>query len=118
MYLERVPKRVPKRVPFQMHLFYTTKLLVPVDDVARMSTKQLLLVLVKYTAIVHQMYMEKEQRVPQVAKRVPKRVPNRVKTGAMLKSLVLHDEVVYMNYDFIKQHKLLLGKSITSADRM
>ena len=43
-----------------MHLFYTTKLLVPVDDVARMSTKQLLLVLVKHTAIVHNMYMKKE----------------------------------------------------------
>ena len=59
------------------------------------------------------------QQVPkQVPKRVSKRVPNQVKTGAMLKSLVPHDEVVYMNYDFIKQHKLLLGKTITSADRM
>ena len=112
------PKRVPKRVPFQMHLFYTTKLLVPVDDVARMSTKQLLLVLVEHTAIVHHMYMKKEQRVPQVLKRVPKRVPNPVKTGATLKSPVSLDEMVYMNYDIIEPHKLLSGKSITSADRM
>ena len=92
-------------------------MLVPVDDVARMSSKQLLLVLVKLTAIVHNMYIKREQRVPQVPKRVPKRVPNSVKTGAMLKSQVPLDEMVYMNYDIIEQHKLLSGKSITSADR-